>query len=276
MKQPLSKELAGADGQNRAALLKALVLGVQAVVQHHSESHDDIVAVPQVGVGKDEEPQDQHGGHQAASHQDEPADLHSGAPGHDHKDDHIHHAGAHIAADGGDEAQHKHGKAADLHDGGDGADVHAPVPDSADEQGEQQDKGQLVDLVGLEVHGELGDELGQLQPVPIAVDGQPQGGEQQQQHDHAENEQTLPVLFGEQLKVHRCHDHIGDDTQENGHQLDDHLFIIVLPPGGGVDEYHAEAAGRQAQGEQNAVPFLKKLPKGREQGRQVLASLEKN
>ena len=47
-------------------------------------------------------------------------------------------------------------------------------------------------------------------------------------------------------------------------------------PGGGVDEYHAEAAGRQAQGEQNAVPFLKKLPKGREQGRQVLASLEKN
>ena len=68
MEQPLAEELAGADGQNRAALLKALVLGVQTVVQHHPEAHDDIVAVPQVGVRQDEEPQDQRGGDQSAAH----------------------------------------------------------------------------------------------------------------------------------------------------------------------------------------------------------------
>lgn len=154
--------------------------------------------------------------------------------------------------------------------------VHPPVLDAADEQGQQQDKGQLVDLVGLKVHGELGDDLGQLEPVPVAVNRQPQGGEQQQQHDHAEDEQTLPVLFGEELKVHRRHDHICDDAQEDGHQLDDHLFVVVLPPGGGVHEHHAEAAGRQTQGEQNAVSFLKKLPKGRERADKSSPSLEKN
>ena len=51
----LAEELAGADGQNGPGLLKAVALGVQAVVHHHAKAHDPVV-VPKGGLRQDKEP----------------------------------------------------------------------------------------------------------------------------------------------------------------------------------------------------------------------------
>ena len=59
----------------------------------------------------------------------------SGGPGHEGEDHNVDGAGAHVVTDSGNQAQHKHGEAGNLHDGGDRADAVAPVLNFNDLQG---------------------------------------------------------------------------------------------------------------------------------------------
>lgn len=89
-------------------------------------------------------------------------------------------------------AQHKGRVAADLDQGGEGADALAAVLYLGDLKGQEEDKGDLDDLVGLDLHGEARD----VQPVQVPrVVVVAQGGEQQEQEEYAAPKEPLPVFF---------------------------------------------------------------------------------
>lgn len=91
-----------------------------------------------------------------------------------------------------------------------------------------------------------------------------QGGEQQEQEEYAAPKEPLPVFFHKQLKVHKGTQQIDRDAQENGDTLDGHRTVVLVVPGGGEDQRHAEAAGQQAEGQKHQIPFFQKLLDGRE------------
>lgn len=181
LKIALPEQAPRADGQDGAALLKALVQGVQIVVQHHAEAHNNVVAVPQAGIREDKQPQDQRRGHNSAPDNQEPAQLDPAHPGHGGKNDNIDHTGAHISADSGDQAQHKYRISPNLKDGGDGADVPALALYFGNLERQQEDKGNFDNFVGLQVHGEAGD----VQPVAVSVYFHAKGRKNQQNQRHA-------------------------------------------------------------------------------------------
>ena len=86
-----------------------------------------------------------------------------------------------------------------LQDGGDAADVLPPLLQAGALPGEQQDKGELDDLSGLDVHREAGD----MDPAQVAAPADPQagdpGGEDEEQ---VEGQQQLPGAVHEELDVH--------------------------------------------------------------------------
>ncbi len=86
-----------------------------------------------------------------------------------------------------------------------------------DLEGEQKDKGNFDDLVGLDIQGEAGDDLVQGQPVPVAgVVVGAQGGEQQQNKHDVEGQKQLPMAFRKKLKVHKGQQNVGDDAEADG------------------------------------------------------------
>ena len=263
----LSEQLARADGQDSPGLLEAVVAGVQVVVKDHPETHDAVIG-PKAGLRQKEQPENHRRQHRSAPHQYEPPQLHSSSPGHEGKDHDIDAAGSHVSADSRDEAQREHGEAADLHHRGDGADAVAPVLDCDDQQGQNQDKRDFNDLVGLNHHRKMGD----LNPVPVAVAFHSPGGEDHEQQEDAAEEHQLPPFFGEQLKVHKGEQHVGDDPQADGDGLDDYrpvekLARRILVLGSGENEGQAKGTGSQTQPQQNDVAFFPKfLDRGEEQG----------
>ena len=171
-------------------------------------------------------------------------------------------------ADGGDQAQHEHGEAGNLHDRGDGADAVAPVLDFDNLQGENQDEGELHDFVGLEVHGKARDDAGEDQPVPVSVPLQSQRSEEEQEQENTADEQQLPPFLSKKLKINKGKQYIGQDPKRNGSGLNDNgaadKLVLSLPPGGGVDEGQPEGAGRQTQPQQDDVALFKEILDGRE------------
>jgi len=261
----LAEQLARADGQGGPCLLPAGIQGVEAVVEYHPEAHNAEVG-PHAGFRQEEQPENHCRQDGPAAHQDEPPQLDPGGPGHEGEDHDIHRAGAHVVTDGGDQSQHEHGEAGNLHHRGDGTYAVPPVLDFDDLEGQDQNKGDLYDLVGLEHHGEAGE----LEPVPVAVAGNPKWGEQQKQEQDAADQKQLPPFFGEQLEIHKGEQYVGHHSQADGDGLDEHrpvdeLVWLVLVLGGGVDEGQAEGAGGQAQPQQDFVACFPKLLDGRKQ-----------
>ena len=160
----LAKELAGTNGEAGAGLLPALSTDVQAVVKYHPEAHDPVI-VPPAGLRQEKQPDNDRRQHDSPPHQHKPAQLDPGHPGHSHKNHHIDDTHAKVAADGGDQAQHKDSVSTDLDDGGDGADVLPVVLNFYDLQSQHQDEGDLYNLVGLNIHGEFWNDTGDDQPV---------------------------------------------------------------------------------------------------------------
>ena len=81
-----------------------------------------------------------------------------------------------------------------------GADVPLLLVDAGGLPGQKQDKGDLDDLVGLEIQGEVGDDPVQGEPVPVAPRFLSQGGQEQENEAHIKA-QPLPALLHEQLEV---------------------------------------------------------------------------
>lgn len=163
----LAEESARTDGQGGAGLLPASSSDVQAVVKHHPEPHDPVI-IPPTGLWQEKQPEDHRTQHKAAPHQEEPPQLNTGGPGHGDKDHHINDAHTEVAADNGNNPQHKNGVSADLDDGGDGADVQLAVLNFRDLKGQQKDEGYFNNLIGLYIHREARDYTGDDQPVQVA------------------------------------------------------------------------------------------------------------
>ena len=168
--------------------------------------------------------------------------------------------------DGGNKAQHEYSEAANLHDGGDGTDAVAPVLNLDNQEGKNQDKWDFYNLIGLKHHGEMGN----LNPVPVAITFNPPGGEEHQKKKDAAGQHQLPPLFGEQPEVHKGEQQIGHDAQSNGNGLDNDGAVGVLVAGSGINEGQSEGACGQAQPQQNDVAlFPKFLDWGKQQGQQL-------
>ena len=135
--------------------------------------------------------------------------------------------------------------------------------DFCDQKGEQENERELINLVGLYLHGKAGN----IQPVQIArVMVCAQWGEQQEDKQNAGPKHQLPVFLHEQLKVDEGTQDIDDDSQKNRYGLDDNSPVVPVVPGGGIDQRHAIGAGQQTQEQKELVPFFPELLKGGEQG----------
>ena len=113
----------------------------------------------------------------------------------------------------------------------------ALVLKSGDLKGQEEDEGDLDDLVGLDVHGEAGDDPVQGQPVPVAARLHAQGGQKEEDQGKTEEQEPFPVLFGEQLEIHVGQDHVRHHTQTDADELHQNNFVVVLKAGGGVDQH---------------------------------------
>ena len=192
------------------------------MVKDHPEAHDAVVG-PQAGLRQEKQPENDRRQGDSPAHQHEPPQLHPRGPGHRDKDHHIDDAHAEVAADDGDEAQHKDRVPADLNDGGNGADVQPPVLYFYDLEGQKEDKGNFDDLIGLDIHRKAGDNAGEDQPVQVAgVVVLPQGSEEEEHKEDVEGQNGLPALFQKELKIHKGEQHIGRRPQKDGHKLDEH------------------------------------------------------
>ena len=97
--------------------------------------------------------------------------------------------------------------------------------DFCDQKGEQENERELIDLVGLYLHGKTGN----VQPVQIAcVVVGAQWGEQQEDEQDAGPKHQLPVFLYEQLKVDEGTQDIDDGSQKNGHALDDNGPVVFI------------------------------------------------
>ena len=168
------------------------------MVEDHPEAHNPVI-LPPFGIRQEENPDYRRGEQPQPPHAGKPPQPHPGGPQQHHEDAHIDHAGAHIAADGGDKAHHKQGVPPHLEQGGQGADVPLVLLNPVDLIGQQEDEGDFHHLVGLDVQRKAGD--GQPVQVARAVVGAQRGAQQQDKADVKEH-QKLPAPGGEQLKVH--------------------------------------------------------------------------
>ena len=149
----------------------------------------------------------------------------------------------------------------------------APVLDLGDLEGQQQDEGELDDLVGLEIHGESGNNPVQSQPVPVSAHRFSQRREEQEDQNYAETKQQLPVFFREQLKIYKSEQHVGNHAQADADHLDQDRLDAAFIAGGGVDQDQSETAGHQTQGQQDQIALSEELTNGRKQGDQGVTSL---
>ena len=140
---------------------------------------------------------------------------------------------------------------ADLNDRGDGADVQFLVLNFDDLKGQQQNKGDLDDLIGLDIHGKPGNDPGDDQPIQVAgVVVLPQGGEEEKDKDHVKEQQQFPPLSYKELEVHKGEQHIGHHSEQDGNKLDKHEAhpaAVAGVLGSGIDESQPKSAGGQTQ-----------------------------
>lgn len=195
---------------------------------------------------EDGEPGPKNGTHEARPAQSEPSSLHPRHPGDGDEEEQIDDAHTDVTADHGNQPHHQQGMTGELGHGEGGADVPLLLVDAGGLPGQKQDKGDLDDLVGLEIQGEVGDDPVQGEPVPVAPRFLSQGGQEQENEAHIKGHQPLPALLHEQLEVHKGEDDIDDHADADGDGLDDHVPIIIIEiAGGAVDQGQAVAAGRE-------------------------------
>ena len=179
------------------------------MVKDYTETHNAVI-IPQIGFRQEKQPENYRRQNNSSTHQNKPPQFYSGNPGHDHKNHHVNHAHTKIAADNGNQAQHENRVSADLNDGRDRADILSVVLDFDNLQGQHQNKGNFYNFIWLDVHGELGNNAGDDQPVQIAgIVVFPQGSEQEEDKYEVKCEQKLPSFFHKELEVDEGKEHVG-------------------------------------------------------------------
>ena len=146
--------------------------------------------------------------------QQEPALFDPTRPGHDHENQQVGQSHAEIPRGPGQQGEHEQGVSGDLHDRPGAADALLLEPGHL--PGQQEHKGELDNLAGLEVHRKAG----YVYPAIVAgVALHLQRGAHQKVENDIKKEHQLPGPLGKQLDVHRGQEDIDQHPQENGGAL---------------------------------------------------------
>ena len=124
--------------------------------------------------------------------------------------------------------------------------------------GEKEDEGKLGDLGGMDIDGKAG----YAYPVPVAALLHPQRGTDQQVKAYIEEKEEFPRFFRKKLQIHRRENDIYNYPQQDADGLDNDASVLIdrQVTGGGIDEDKTVAAGHQAQGQQQFITPLPKIP----------------
>ena len=143
--------------------------------------------------------------------------------------------------------------------------------------GEEEDEGDLDDLVWLDIHREMWDDAGDDEPVQITgVVVFSERSQKEEEEDDVEDEEKFPAFFNEELKIDEGEEDVDEDAQQDCDKLDRdeaqpaHIAYVL---GRGEDEEQAEATGDEAEDEQDEVAFFEEVPEGREERGQRLRLL---
>ena len=184
--------------------------------------------------------------------QQEPPLFHPARPSHDDKDKGIGQRHTEIAGGRHNQPDHDQGVARQLEYGGGAAESPLPLPVHL--PGQQQYEGQLGQLRRLQIDRKAGN----AQPTVVAclIRADPQWGQEQQIDKQSKQKEPFPGFFRKQLNINRGHGDIDEHPQNDTHRLDQHAAQprrVVHITGGAVNQHHSEAAGQQAERQQQPV-----------------------
>ena len=195
MEQPLPRQLARAEGEHTACLLKALFFRLVAVVE------DDLDAVVPVTAQKAEVPRGEKRAHRAAHAEEDPPQGKARGKGHAQEDEEIDKPAARVLGDDIVEDKHR----ARVRRGLDDVRKAAQVAFFLQERKlarKQEDEGDLYNLGRLDGDGkvlqkadaELRADVVHTEPGAVAVAREAEGRAQQQNEAKVKGQQPLPLF----------------------------------------------------------------------------------
>ena len=253
MEQPLPRQLARAEGEHTACLLKALFFRLVAVVE------DDLDAVVPVTAQKAEVPRGEKRAHRAAHAEEDPPQGKARGKGHAQEDEEIDKPAARVLGEDIVEDKHRARVRRGLDDIGKAREVLFLLQQRKLARQEDNER-DLHDLGGLNGDGKILQkadaepfaDVVHAEPGAVAVSRQAKGRAQQQNEAEVERQQPLP-FFSDLRHVDAGEQEVEQHAQQQAKSLNGNIFKGIAEMRGARDEHHAVKRGNGAQRQQHHI-----------------------